>query len=262
MGLDIDRHAHVESAIQVWDPRLKIASLGAFALITAMLQTIPVVLFAFAVSVTLLILSKIPMGFVYNAMKWLVVLLLPFFIILPVTYPGEVATEFLGIPYAIEGVRLSVMIVLKAVTVMTTAFVIFGSARFDISMIALQELKCPHVIVQMLLFAYRYIFLFLAEMKRLDTAMKARGFVKKPNLYTMKVVGGFVGTLLIRSFERTERIYKAMLSKGYRGTLHTMVEFEADGKDKMKALAMVVIILLIVGGDLSGLFAEAEQAWF
>jgi len=38
-------------------------------------------------------------------MPWLVVLLLPFFIILPVTYPGAVATEFAGVPYAIEGVR-------------------------------------------------------------------------------------------------------------------------------------------------------------
>ncbi len=262
MGLDIDRHAHLASAIQTWDPRVKIFSLGLFAMVTAVLQTLPLALVALLIALVVLFVSRIPLGFVYAAMKWLIVLLLPFFLILPLTYPGEVNSEFLGIPFAIEGVRLSVMIVVKAIAIMTIAFVTFGSTRFDISMIALRHLKCPSIIVQMLLFSYRYIFLFFSEMKRLDTAMKARGFVKKPNMYTMKVVGGFVGTLLIRSFERTERIYNAMLSKGYQGELHTLVEFKADNKDKLKAVLMVLITLAIIAGDLSGIFAVAEQAWY
>ncbi len=262
MGLDIDRHAHVASAIQVWDPRVKIFSLGLFALVTAVLQTIPAAFVALCVALVILFISRIPAGFVYAAMKWLVVLLLPFFLILPLTYPGEASSEIFGIPFAIEGVRLSVMVVVKAIAIMVVAFVIFGSARFDISMVALRHLKCPSILVQMLLFSYRYIFLFFSEMKRLDIAMKARGFVKKPDMYTMKVVGGFVGTLLIRSFERTERIYSAMLSKGYQGELHTLVEFKADKKDKLKALLMIVITLAIIAADLSGMFALAEQAWY
>jgi len=262
MGLDIDRHSHVESAVQAWDPRFKIACLGSFALVAAVLQTLPLALTAFLISVLILLVSKIPMGFVYTAMKWLVILLLPFFLILPLTYPGEVSSEIWGIPFAIEGVRMSIMIVVKAMATMTIAFVIFGSARFDISMVALQHLKCPKIIVQMLLFSYRYIFLFLSEMRRLDTAMKARGFVKKPNMYTVKVIGGFVGTLLIRSFERTERIFSAMLSKGYQGELHSMIEFKSNSKDKIKALLMITLTVAIIAVDLSGVFAVAEQAWY
>ncbi len=262
MGLDIDRHAHVVSPIQVWDPRLKIFSLGILAMAIAILQTVPLVVVALAVALVVLYLSRIPARFVYSAMKWLVVLLLPFFLILPLTYPGATTGEILGVGYAMEGVRLAFIIVLKAVAIMVLAFVIFGSARFDISMVALQRLRFPSILVQMLLFAYRYIFLFFSEMKRLDTAMKARGFVKKPDLYTLKVVGGFVGTLLIRSFERTERIYKAMLSKGYRGELHTMVEFHADGKDKLKAALAIATTVALLVADHSGLFVAAEQGWY
>ncbi len=262
MGLDIDRHAHVTSAIQGWDPRIKIFSLGLLAMVTAILQSIPLAFVALLVALVVLSVSRIPGGFVYAAMKWLIVLLLPFFLILPLTYPGEVTSEILGIPFAIEGVRLSVMVVVKAVAIMVVAFVIFGSARFDISMIALRHLKCPSIIVQMLLFSYRYIFLFFSEMKRLDVAMKARGFIKRPNMYTMKVMGGFVGTLLIRSFERTERIYSAMLSKGYQGELHTLVEFTADRTDKLKGLLVVGIALAMLAFDLSGIFSIAEKAWY
>src|SRR3569623_3207831 len=106
----------------------------------------------------------------------------------------------------------------------------YGTSRSDISMIALQRLNCRMVIVQMLLFTYRYVFVFLAEMQRMVTAMRSRGFVKRAVRRTLEVMGCFVGTLLVRSFERTERIYKAMFSKGYQGEFHTLLEFEAGGK--------------------------------
>lgn len=262
MPLDIDRHSHVASSVQRWDPRVKLVSLTVFIFATALLKTIPLVLIAFVVAAVLLLLSRIPLGFVAHTVQWIVLFLLPFFIILPVTYPGTATLHFLGIPFAMEGLRLAVLIVVKAMVIVMSAIVIFGSVRFDIAMIALQRLKCPPVIVQMMLFTYRYIFLFMAEMERMDTAMKARGFVKGPNLYTLKVMGGFVGTLLIRSFERTERIYKAMLSKGYQGEFHTLVEFKTGPKDFVKAILVIAVAVALLGWDLAGLFHLAEQSWY
>lgn len=262
MALDIDRHAQVASSIQRWDPRFKIASLFTLIMCMALIKSIPLVLFSLLVSLTLLFISRIPLDFVYDGMKWVILFLLPFFVILPVTYPGSGESTVLGIAFAEEGLRLATLIVLKAVAIVLIAFAVFGSSRFDVNMIALQRLKCPTVIVQVLLFTYRYIFLFMAEMKRMDTAMKARGFVKGPNVYTLKVMGNFIGTLLIRSFERTERIYKAMLSKGYEGELHTLVEFKSETKDYLKACCAIGVAVLLIIADVAGVFAIAEQAWF
>ena len=261
MALDIDRHAHVESSIQRWDPRFKFASILLLILSIALVKSIPLVIVGLVISTALVLISRIPLGFIFQGLKWIVLFLLPFFVILPLTYPGESSSTFLGMSFAHEGVRLSVLIVVKAIAIVLAAYAIFASTRFDINMIALQHLKCPPLIVQMMLFTYRFIFLFLSEMKRMDTAMKARGFVKGPNLYTMKVMGGFIGTLLIRSFERTERIYKAMLSKGYQGDFHTLVEFDAGGKDIVKASMIIIIAVALFGIDLSGYFAQAEQGW-
>ncbi len=262
MPLDIDRHAHVASSVQRWDPRVKLVALMVFIFATALLKTLPMVLTAFIIAAVILLLSRIPLGFVAHTVKWIVLFLLPFFIILPVTYPGTATLHFLGIPFAMEGVRLALLVVVKSLVIVMTAVTIFGSVRFDIAMIALQHLKCPSIIVQMLLFTYRYIFLFMAEMERMDIAMKARGFIKGPNLYTLKVMGEFVGTLLIRSFERTERIYKAMLSKGYQGELHTLVEFNAGPKDFVKAVLVIVLAVALLSIDLAGPFQIAEQAWY
>lgn len=261
MALEIDRYAHVESSLQRWDPRFKLISLFLLIFVLASLRTLPLTVLGAALSIGLLLLSRIPLGFVFAGLKWVILFLLPFFIILPVTYPGTEA-YWLGIPFAPEGLRLATLIVVKSFSIIVVALVLFGTRRFDVSMVALHRLRCPSLIVQMMLFTYRYIFLFMDEMKRLDTAMKARGFVKKPNIYTLKVMGGFIGTLLIRSFERTERIYKAMLSKGYQGELPTMVEFQSNRRDFIKAgLVLTCAILLLCGDWLAG-FQIAERAWY
>lgn len=262
MALDIDRHAHVESSVQRWDPRYKIAGLFTLIFAIALVKSIPLVLIGLVVSIAILLISRIPLDFVYGGMKLIVIFLLPFFLILPLSYPGETQITFLGMPFAMEGLRLSVLIVVKAIAIVFLAYAIFGSRRFDINMIALQRLKCPSVVVQMMLFTYRYIFLFLQEMRRMDTAMKARGFEKKANMYTLKVMGGFVGTLLVRSFERTERIYKAMLSKGYNGEFHTLVEFNANGKDVFKTVLVIAIAVALLGVDFTSTFTYAEQGWY
>lgn len=262
MPLDIDRFAHVASPLQRWDPRLKLASLGVLVIGIALMKTVPMGVAALLSALVLIGLAGLPSSFVLQGVKWVSVFLLPFLLIMPLSYPGEPAFHVLGLPFAWEGFRLAVLIVIKALAIVLCAYAMFGSSRFDISMIALQRLKCPKIIVQMLLFTYRYVFVFLAEMQRMDVAMRARGFIKRPDRRTMHVMGNFVGTLLVRSFERTERIYKAMLSKGYQGEFHTMVVFKADGKDTVKAVLVLSIAVLLLGVDLAGIFKIAEQGWY
>lgn len=262
MPLDIDRFAHVASPLQRWDPRLKLASLGVLVIGIALMKTVPMGVAALLIALVLIGLAGLPSSFVLQGVKWVSVFLLPFLLIMPLSYPGEPAFHVLGLPFAWEGFRLAVLIVIKALAIVLCAYAMFGSSRFDISMIALQRLKCPKIIVQMLLFTYRYVFVFLAEMQRMDVAMRARGFIKRPDRRTMHVMGNFVGTLLVRSFERTERIYKAMLSKGYQGEFHTMVVFKADGKDTVKAVLVLSIAVLLLGVDLAGIFKIAEQGWY
>ncbi len=262
MPLDIDRFAHLDSSLQRWDTRIKIFSLGLFILGVALIKSIPLSAIALIGALTLMLKAGLPSHFVAGGVKWVVLFLLPLFFIMPLSYPGEPALRFLGLPFAWEGLRLAVLIVLKAVAIVLTAYAIFGSSRFDVSMLALQRLKCPKIIVQMLLFTYRYIFVFLAEMQRMETAMRARGFVKKADKRTLQVMGNFVGTLLIRSFERTERIYKAMLSKGYQGEFHSLVTFEAVAMDWIKAVVVLVMTILLFTADTLGMFSPAARGWY
>ncbi len=262
MPLDIDRHANVASPIQRWDPRLKIFSLLVFVFGVALLKTMPMAVTALVVAVLVLRLAALPFHFVRHGLEAAGIFLLPFFFIMPFSYPGEPAFHVLGMGFAWEGLRFAFLIFIKAITIILGSFIMFGTARFDVSMIALQRLKCPAMLVQMVLFTYRYIYVFMEEMKTLSVSMRVRGFVPKTNLRTMSILGGFVGTLLVRSFERTERVYNAMLSKGYNGTFPSMVTFSADGVDFAKAGVILVLVAGLLVGDTTGLFLPAVEAWY
>lgn len=262
MALDIDRYAHVGSPIQRWDPRFKIATLILLILAIALLNTLPMAAAALTVAVIILLITALPMHFVSHGLTFVIVFLLPFFIVMPLTYPGEAAFRVLGLPFAWEGLRLAALIFMKALAIVLISFAMFGSSRFDVSMLALQRLKCPSTLVQMLLFTYRYTFVFLDEMQRMYTSMRARGFVARTDRRTLRIIGHFVGTLLVHSFERTERIYKAMLSKGYQGELHSMVNFHSHAGDFVKTAVILALALALTLGDVSGHFSIAERAWF
>ena len=262
MPLDIDRYSHIDSPIQRWDPRLKIFSLGVFIIAVAMLKTLPAAMAALVIAAVFLRLSNLPGHFVAHGMGGVIIFLLPFFLIMPFTYPGGDNLHFLGLPFAWEGLRLATLIFIKAIAIVITSFAIFGSSRFDVSMIALQRLKCPKILTQMLLFTYRYTYTFLEEMKRMRISMSVRGFIPRTNGYTLRTFGNFVGTLLVRSFERTERVYKAMLSKGYQGEFHTLVTFQANYYDWAKSGLIIVMAAGLLSVDIWSGFTAAEQGWY
>jgi len=262
MALDIDRYHEVDSIINRWDPRAKIAALGIFIFSIALMKTIPMAVIAIVMAAILIRLTALPWHFIFHGLSFVMIFLVPFFVIMPLSYPGESAFTVLGLGFAWEGLRLATLIFIKAVSIVLVTYAIFGSSRFDISMLALQHLKCPKVVVQMLLFTYRYTFVFLEEMRRMHTSMQARGFVARTNMQTMTIFGHFVGTLLIRSFERTDRVFKAMLSKGYQGDLHSMVTFKSHGIDYAKATAAIILSLMMVAGDFSGVWSQAVQGWY
>jgi cobalt/nickel transport system permease protein len=65
---------------------------------------------------------------------------------------------------------------------------------------------------------YRYSFILIDEMHRMKRARDSRCFGGRW-FWQTKVIGHMIGTLFLRSFHRGERVYMAMLSRGYHGTM-------------------------------------------
>ncbi|MCK5559708.1 MAG: hypothetical protein KAJ51_03910, partial [Thermoplasmata archaeon] len=89
----------------------------------------------------------------------------------------------------------------------------------------LQKLKVPEIFIILLMFTYRYFFVFIEELHRMKLARKSKGFRGGRHLLDkrgMKTISFTAGMVLIRAYQRGVRIYDALLIRGYDGTLRTL----------------------------------------
>ncbi|MCA9972252.1 MAG: cobalt ECF transporter T component CbiQ [Anaerolineales bacterium] len=109
------------------------------------------------------------------------------------------------------------------------AILLTATTQFPDLMHALHHLRVPQVLVSVISFMYRYLFVLVDEAIRLLRARDARsarltadGKLGGTLLWRAKVAGSMVGQLFVRSFDRSDRVFNAMLARGYRGQMLTM----------------------------------------
>jgi cobalt/nickel transport system permease protein len=151
-------------------------------------------------------------------------------------------------------------ILLKFILTVSTALLLVAVTSFTGLCEALERLKLPKAFVIQLLFLYRYLFVLLEETLRMIRAREMRSYGKKGN--DLKTFIKFISVLLIRTLERAERIYQAMLSRGFSGEIKMHRKYKLRIQDILFALFSVGIfyafkqynIVNVLGRVFEGLF--------
>jgi len=107
----------------------------------------------------------------------------------------------------------------------------------------MEKLGSPKILTMLTSFMYRYSFILIDEMHRMKRARDSRCFGGKW-FWQLKVIGQMIGTLFLRSFYRGERVYMAMLSRGYRGTMPETKERRL-GLGEVLFLSLIPILLFL-----------------
>jgi cobalt/nickel transport system permease protein len=109
-------------------------------------------------------------------------------------------------------------ILARSVLTVGAAFILVGVTGFTAVCQALERLGMPQVFAVQLLFLYRYIFVLTEESGRASRARELRSCGKKG--LGMRSFGSMTGHLLLRTWQRAERIHMAMLARGFTGEFH------------------------------------------
>jgi len=238
---EIDKYAGLHSVFHSWDPRVKIISLTFLIISIAFLPNLLLASVGFIIAIVFVFLSKIPFTFVLKQLQWVMGFLLFFLIVMPMTVAGDEIVKINFITISWKGLNLALLITLRAISICLLIFPMVGTTKFHKSLKALQRLKFPNKLIQIIMFTYRYIFIIMGEARKMFTAAKARLFKKRTNIFTLKIIGNLTGMLFIRAFERTQRIYSAMASRGYNGSLKILDEFNLCEKDFIKAFFIIAL---------------------
>lgn len=249
----LDAFADRISFFHQWDPRFKLISLFAFCFLVVSLQTLLWSSLALGLAILAAIFCRIPLQRVGKRLLAMAGFLSMFLLVLPLTAPlreGETLIYLPGLPdfpLHMAGLHLALTVVVKASTVALIMEPLFATAPLSVTLAALSRLGMPASIGQMVLLSHRYIFVFLQEMIRMYRGMRVRGFTPASDIATLNTMGNFLGMLFVRSFERTQRVYDAMLCRGYDGRFPSFTCFTATGKDWAKALlwGMMGVLLLV-----------------
>lgn len=247
------------SPIHRLDPRVKL--LGALGFILAAALTPDGAWLAFAALaalwLALALLAELPLGLLLR--RGLVAL--PFAaaaVTVLFTLPGQ---ALLTVKLPLTGWELSISdaglirfgtILLKSWVSVLMAILLTATTAFPDLLRALRGIGIPAVLVSVIAFMYRYIFVLADEALTLLRAREARSAAGPAGQRTggalfwrAKIVGGMVGSLFVRSLARSERVYQAMASRGYAGELRWLKKPKARPLDLVWLAVLALVLLLI-----------------
>ncbi len=111
----------------------------------------------------------------------------------------------------------------------------------------LERMRAPRLLIVIAGFMYRYVFVIADEARRMRTALVARAY-RPRHLGQVAALGRMVTALFLRSYERGERVYLAMLARGYAGAMPRLSVLSFGRADTvfLAALALVLVPLRVV----------------
>ena len=112
---------------------------------------------------------------------------------------------------------------------------------------ALITLKTPWLLVAIMASMIRYLSVLVDEFTSMRRAALSRNLMSSPGWQRL-VVGNMIGSLFIRTYERGDRIYHAMLSRGYTGTPTVLKVPKMTKVDKF--IVILTVIFLVFGQSL------------
>lgn len=213
------------------DCRLKIVVAVVFSFQTALFHTFAALTAALAFGIILVALARLNFLGVFKRLLLVNGFIFFLWVVLPFTFPGEPLFSMGRFEYSTEGALLTSRITLKSNAIILSLIALMGTSSLATLGYALNRLKIPDKMIYLLLITYRYIFVIEQEYKRLIRAARVRCFEPGTNLHTYKTYAYLIGMLFVRASARAERVYQAMICRGFNGKFHSLWEFKFAKSD-------------------------------
>lgn len=241
-----EKFSEGDSALHRLDPRVKIIVALLFSVIVAVSDKYTslsgALLFAIgSVAVARLrakeIISRL---LVVNSFIFLLWLMLPF------TFPGKNIYTLGSLNISQEGIKYALLITIKSNSIVLAGIALLSTSSIFNLVHALRHLHFPDKLTQLFFFTYRYTQTIHSEYIRLNNAIKVRGFKAQSNFHTYRTYAYLVGMMLVRSYDRSKRVYNAMLCRGFKGKFWTLNHFVFKKSDFIAGMVMLSCIIGLV----------------
>ncbi len=239
----LDALANGNSPIHNLDPRIKVLTAAVFVVCVVSFDKYTIgAMLPFALFLVLVAgLAEIPLGLIGRKL----VLVSPFALFLGMFNPLLDQQPLLTIgSVVISGGWISfASIMLRFALTVGAILLLVAVTGFNSVCMALERLGMPRIFAVQLLLLYRYIFVLMEEGIRMYRARQLRAFHGRG--LGMRTFGLLVGSLLLRTLDRAQRIHLAMLCRGFDGTIRTRKPLRLQSRELLVLLLCAGLFLLL-----------------
>jgi cobalt/nickel transport system permease protein len=248
-----------DSALHQLDARIKLVLTLAFVLSVSLAPVAawPMYVLLLAIALSAAVASELGWPFVMRRAA----VALPFILAaLPVLVtmkgPAVLSIELAGwsASVTVPGLERFLSVALKSWLSVQMAILLTATTPLTDLLLAMRALRLPRLLVAILSLMWRYLAVLVDEAMRMMRARDARsgsclGRGGGTVMWRARVTGAMAGTLFLRGYERSERIYSAMLARGYDGNIRSFpVQPLSSAERLLLVLALAALLALVLLG--------------
>ncbi|NLA75044.1 MAG: cobalt ECF transporter T component CbiQ [Deltaproteobacteria bacterium] len=234
------------SIIHRLDPRVRVISAFAFSLVISLSDRLQPVFLGLVISIVITVAARLPVKTFLVRILYANIFILFLWLFIPFSMKGEPIIQVGQLDISLEGLIYCLLLTVKsnaiiiALAALTATMPVFTMGR------AMGALRFPSKIVNLFIFSYRYIHTIMNEYRRLKEAMEIRGFRPGTNLHTYRSYAYLAGMLIVKSHDRAERVYSAMLCRGFQGRFYDLTMFNLRGADFIFIIIFIFSLAAII----------------
>jgi cobalt/nickel transport system permease protein len=240
-----------ESPVHRLDPRAKLAGLLGVTVVavTAPLRAWPVWVACAAVLGLYAAAGRVGPHDVWRRVRVVLPLVLLVGALVPFARPGGRVVDLGVVSVHEAGLATFAAVAAKAAIGTASAALLGCTTTFPAVLRGLEALRVPRLLVLIAAFMHRYLFVLVAEAGRMRAALAARGYNPRRALHAAPM-GRMATAMFLRTYGRGERVYLAMLARGYRGAVPRLEPLALGRADVafVAAVALALLPLRAIGG--------------
>lgn len=238
------------SPVHRLDPRAKIAGFAGITLVgvSTPLHAWPAFAACVAALAAITAVARVEPSVVWSRVR----VILPLVVFVAAFVPfvrGGPAVQVGPLSLSEAGLATFAVVTAKAAIGAFSAVLLGATTSFPDILHGLERLRVPRLLTVTAAFMYRYVFVIVDEARRMRTALSARAY-RPRHLGQAAAIGRLVTALFLRSYERGERVYLAMVARGYAGAMPRLAGLAFRRADTvfLAALLLTLVPMRVVAG--------------
>lgn len=233
-----------DSAVHHWTTRSKLLCLLAMMFAIALVNQVVLLPWIGLLVLWLYYLSQLPFRYLLRRLPYPGLFILATVCLLPFSSGTTVIWQWGWLSLRQEGVLFSVLVAGRFISIVTLGFILLGTTPFLDILGVMRSLRVPPLLIDMTLLTYRYLFEVTEQLTTMRQAMNLRGY--RSGQLSLKSrwvrLTSLFGSLLLRSYDQSQRIYHAMRLRGYGQGVHVHPRVQFSSALRTNYLSLVTTV--------------------